>query len=48
MHGVGYEVEGPRPKRTWRELVKKDCQTRKLNKEDAADRSRWRKLIRDV
>jgi len=48
MHGVGYEVEGPRPKRTWRELVKKDCQTRKLNKEDAADRSRWRKLMRDV
>jgi len=25
--------------------VEKDCQTLKLNKEDAMDRSRWRKLI---
>jgi len=25
--------------------VEKDCQARKLNKEDAMDRSRWRKLI---
>jgi len=34
-----YEVEGPRPrrrpKRTWREVVREDCQARKLNKEDA-------------
>jgi len=35
-----YEVEGPRPargrpKRTWREVVEKDCQAHKLNKEDA-------------
>jgi len=47
-----YEVEGPRPrerpKRTWREVVEKDCQARKLNKEDAMDRSKWRKLIKDV
>jgi len=47
-----YEVEGPRPrgkpKRTWREVVVKDCQTCKLNKEDAVDHSRWRKLIKDV
>jgi len=43
-----YEVEGPRPKRTWREVVKKDCQARKLNKEDAMDRSKWRKLTKDV
>jgi len=54
-----YEVEGPRhrgrPKRTWREVVKKDCQvvkkdrqTCKLNKEDAMDRSKWKKLIKDV
>jgi len=31
-----YEVEGPeprgRPKRTWIEVVEKDCQARKLNK----------------
>ena len=47
-----YEAEGPRPrgrsKRTCREVVKKDCQTRKMNKDDAMDRSRWRKLIKDV
>jgi len=37
-----HEVEGPRPrgrpKRTLREAVEKDCQARKLNKEDAVDR----------
>ena len=47
-----YEVEGPRPrgrpKRTWREVVKEDCQARKLNKDDAMDRCKWRKLIKDV
>jgi len=47
-----YEVEDPRPKgrpkRTWREVVEKDSQTRKLNKEDAMDRSKRRKLIKDV
>jgi len=39
-----YEVQGPRPKgrpkRTWREVVEKDCQAHKLNKEDAIERSR--------
>ena len=44
-----YEVEGPWPRgrpedRT--EIVERDCQARKLN-EDAIDRSRWRKLIKD-
>jgi len=43
-------VEGPRPrrrpKRTWREVVERNCQARKLNKEDAMDRSKWRKLVR--
>jgi len=47
-----FEVEGPRPierpKRTWREVVERDCQAHQLNKEDAVDRSRWRKLIKDV
>jgi len=37
-----YEVEGSRPtgrpKRTWKEVVQKVCQTRKLNREDAMDR----------
>jgi len=49
---IAYEVKGPRPrgrpKRTWREVVEKDCQARKLNKEDAMDHSKWRKLIKDV
>jgi len=47
-----YEVEGPRPrgrpKRTWREVVKEDRLACKLNKEDAMDHSKWRKLIKDV
>ena len=43
-----YEVEGPRPKRTSREVVKEDCQACELNKEDAMDHSRWKKLIKDV
>jgi len=36
-----YEVEGARtrgrPKKTWTETVKKDCQAHKLNREDAMD-----------
>ena len=47
-----YEVEGPRPrgrpKRTWREVVREDCQARKMNKEDAIDCCKWRKMIKDV
>jgi len=35
-----------RPKRTWKEVVQKDCQARKLNREDAMDRGRWKKLIK--
>jgi len=49
---IEYEVKGPRPggrpKRTWREFVEKDCQARTLNKENAMDRSKWKKLIKDV
>jgi len=45
-------VEGPRPRerpmRTWREVVKEDSLARNLNKEDAMDHSKWRKLIKDV
>jgi len=29
-----------------REVVQKDCQARKLNREDAMDRRRWNKLIK--
>jgi len=47
-----YEFEGlrprERPKRTWREVVREDCQARKLNKEDAMDCCKWRKAIKDV
>jgi len=45
-----YEVEDSRlrgrPKRTWREVVQEDCQAHNLNKEDAMDRDRWKKLIK--
>jgi len=46
---VDYEVEGARPReeRDWREIVEKDCRVRGLNREDAMDRNRWRKHIRD-
>ena len=47
-----YEVEGSRPrgrpKRTWKEVVREDCQACKLNKEDAVDRCKWRKVIKEV
>jgi len=47
-----YEVEGPRqrgrPKRTWTEVVREDCQARKMHKEDAIDRCKWKKMIKDV
>jgi len=46
-----YEVEGvgprDRPKKTWREIVEKDCQACGLNREDAMDHSRWMKQKRD-
>jgi len=44
-----YKVEGTRPrdrpKKTCREILKKDCRARGLNMEDAMCRSRWRKQI---
>ena len=47
---IEYEVEGTRPrrrpKRTWTEVVQKDCQAHKLNRNDAMDRNRWKKLIK--
>jgi len=42
-----YEVEGSRP-RGRAEVVREDCQARKLNKEDAMDRCKWRKVIKEV
>jgi len=45
-----YEMEGSRrrgrPKRTWKEVVQKDCQAHNLNKEDAIHGGRWKKLIK--
>jgi len=41
-----YEVEGARPrgrpKKTWREIVEKDCKAHKLNREDAMDHNGWK------
>jgi len=31
---------------TWKEAVQKDCQARNLNKEDAMDGGKWKKLIK--
>ena len=30
------------------EVAREDCQARKLTKEDAMDRCKWRKVIKDV
>jgi len=50
MELLEYEAQGSRPrgrpKRIWREVMGKDCRALKY-KEDAVDRSRWRKLIKD-
>ena len=47
-----YEVVGSRPrgrpKRTWLEIVQRDCQVRGLSKDDAMVRDRRRRLIRMV
>jgi len=50
MHGVWSKgFQGKRKtKEDLERGVEKDCQARKLNKEDAINRSRWRKLIKDV
>ena len=49
---VDYKVEGVRPigraKKTWSEVIEKDCETRPICKEDAMDCKKWRKLIKDV
>jgi len=46
-----YKVEGARPrgrpKKTWREIVEKDCQAHKLNREKAMDCIRLMKQISD-
>ena len=44
---VGSSPRG-RPKRTWLEVVQRDCQVCGLSRDDAMVRGRWRKLIRMV
>jgi len=33
--------------KTWREIVEKDCQECKFNREDAMNHNRWKKQIWD-
>ena len=46
-----YEAEGSRlrgrPKGTWRKVVQKDYEARELNRDDAVDCGRWRKMVKD-
>ena len=50
--GMEHEVLASRPrgrsKRTWLEVVQRDCQVRGLNEDDAMVHGRWRKMIRMV
>ena len=32
----------------WKKVVREDCQARKLNKEDAMDSCKWRKVIKEA
>ena len=53
LRSTEHEVEGSRPrgrpKKTWKEVVREDCQAlTKLNKEDAMDRCKWRKVIKEA
>jgi len=43
--GVGGSGPGGGPRRTWREVVREDCQARGLGRGDAVDRCRWRGVI---
>ena len=50
-----YEAGGSKPRgrpkriiKYWKEVVQEDCRAHKLNKEDAMDRCKWRKVIKEV
>jgi len=49
--GMEYVVEGARPrgrpKRTWIEVVQRNCKAHGLSSEDATNCGRWRRLIKD-
>jgi len=42
------QEEDQRGPEVWREVVREDCQARKMNEVDATDRCKWRKMIKDV
>ena len=44
-HGVEGSRPRGRPGRTWREVVREDCQARRLGEGDAMDRCGWRKMM---
>jgi len=48
MYGVEGSRPRGRPKKTRKEVVCEDSQARKLNKEDAMDRCKWRKVIKEA
>ena len=37
-----------RTKKTCNEVIEQDCETQQICKEDAVDRIKWTKLIKDV
>ena len=41
-------IQPKEKKEDWKEVVREDCQARKLNKEDAVDDCKWRKVIKEV
>jgi len=47
-----YEVDDVKPrgraKKTWRQVVEKDCFIWQLNRQNDVDHSEWRKLIKDI
>ena len=47
-HEVGGSGPRGRPKKTWKEVVREDCQARKLNREDAMDRCKWREMVKEA
>jgi len=48
LRGVVYMTKSSGPRTEPWGTPQEDCQARKLNKEDAIDRSKWRELIKDV
>jgi len=48
MHEVKRVRPRGRPKKTWSEVIEKDCQTEQMCKEEAMDHRKRRKLIKDV